>query len=196
MKQEELKHTLGRIRPSEALIRSTMRAIDEQRDEMANGRFHKAAPPIYKNPRVLSAVCACMLLLVVGFVSLRMTNISTEPSETVQARYGIATLSEGIVGAEAHGTLDECTVATVKGDEGETLYVCDLELTLTAVIPADGGAEFPLSVGEKLHVEVTYAEEADASALGALKGQTVLFDLACDALNDNACSVGNIRAAE
>lgn len=79
MKKNELKASLGKIRPREELVSATLNAVREQKERQER-RF--VLPSYSFGMRLAGAVCAFALVFCIGFIAARQ-NINTPDARTL-----------------------------------------------------------------------------------------------------------------
>ena len=183
MKKEELKETLGQIQPSEALIRTTLLKVEEQRRKNAKPVFAWMGSYGY---RYAAAVCTLVLLLGIGFITRDVSgNMPMNPQENVASRssgsdeadYGdvqIAayTSEDGEAVPWTKGVLCACTMCTVSEEEKASGIVAHATLLLEQ------------GDGETIRAEMYFYDETVLEKLVAAVSNELYFRLTSEECED------------
>lgn len=118
MRKEELRASLGRIRPEESLIQQTLLRVQEQKERQAR-RFN----PFAYTYRLAGAMCA--LLLLVGFgLGVAGDRISSPVADTPDSytRTQFNDVAEPIASSQEHA-LPEDEQGTLPADTAESAHI-------------------------------------------------------------------------
>ena len=174
MREVELKETLGKIQPGEQLIQATLLKVEEQRSKKENSVFLWMKSYGY---RYVAAVCALVLLIGIGRVTLHMQgNVSGEPQEkTVQRSLEQETENTDGIQIAAYTLEDDTDSGWVKG----VLCACTLcEVTAeekNAGIVAHATLLLEQSEDEILCAEMYFYEEAELEQLLTAMSKELYF---------------------
>ena len=145
MKKEELKASLGQIKPREELIEATLAKMREQKEKQDNKKYI-FVPNFNRGLRLAGAFCAFALVFCIGFFAAKETNPQVTPGgDIVIAREALdaTTISEfeddtsdqsllhggeGTEFIDVRANIQACKPASDSEDNGSNKYVLSIEV--------------------------------------------------------------------
>ncbi len=143
MKKEELKASLGKIKPREELVEATLVKMREQKEKQNNKKYI-FVPDFNRGLRLAGAFCAFALVFCIGFFAAKETTPQVTPGGDI---------------AIARGALDATTISEFESDTssqdslrgGEGMEFIDVRANIQACKPASdsessGSTKYVLSI--------------------------------------------------
>ncbi len=185
MKKKDLKNALGKIRPREELIQSTLARIDAQKEREA-ARKPLFSPAFNRGMRLAGAFCAIALVVALGFALRKGDNdpvvaekqVSLADLRTVETEIGGAEIVSFSLADEApNGVIEVKGIAPIvkshvnENEDGTKVFSATIQFQATELCKQSDHLTVDLAnVGRELDLEFVFPSEEVANEFFAISG--------------------------
>lgn len=194
MKKDQLKRELGRIRPREELITSTIAKVNTQKEKKERSIF---SPIFSKGVRIASALCAFALVFCIGFAVARQENnaLHTDNPQTRLVELDTDEITSGEIAmfdlAEEYengwilisGNADSMSFTEISAEDKESgaIRTCNVSITASGLLDSSDVISVDIEeISVEINASVTFYDHSILESFLDMSCADMIFKLTPD----------------